>query len=45
MKNFFEIFVDEEKSIEAPWWGYAIVVPVAMVLIMGLAGWLETAFV
>ena len=45
MKKFFEIFMDEEKSIEAPWYVYAIIVPLVMVMIMGLAGWMETACV
>ena len=41
MENFFEIMTSEEKSFDFPWWVYAIVMPMALVMIMGIAGWLE----
>jgi len=43
MKKIIEKLTDEQQSIEAPWWVYAFVVPVAMVIIMAVAGWLETS--
>lgn len=42
MENFFEILTSEEKSFDFPWWMYAIVMPAALVLVMAVAGWLET---
>ena len=41
MENFFEILTNEDKSFEFPWWVYVIVLPLALVLILGIAGTLS----
>lgn len=38
MENLFEILTNEDKSFEFPWWVYAIVMPVALVVLMAIAG-------
>ena len=43
MKQFFEILFDEDKSFEFPLWVYAIVLPLGLLAIMALAGWMETS--
>lgn len=45
MKKLFEILFDENRSFEFPWWVYFFIVPILMVAIMGIAGWLETSCV
>lgn len=42
MKDLLDILTDEKKSFNFPWWVYVFVVPIVMVAIMGIAGWLET---
>ena len=42
MKKFIEILTDEKKSFELPSWALAIIMPVALVLLMGIAGWMDT---
>lgn len=38
MENLFEILTNEDKSFEFPWWVYAFVMPVALVVLMAIAG-------
>ena len=33
MENLFEILTNENKSFAFPWWVYAIVMPVALVVV------------
>ncbi len=42
MKKFIEVLTSEEKSFEAPGWVFAVVMPVALVLLMGIAGYFDT---
>jgi predicted negative regulator of RcsB-dependent stress response len=43
MKKFLNILMNEEESFDnMPSWFYSIVVPLAMILLIGFAGWLET---
>ena len=42
MKKFIEILTDEKKSFELPGYVYAIVLPIALMLLMGIAGWMDT---
>lgn len=42
MKKFIEILTDEKKSFELPGWALAIIMPVVLVLLMGIAGWMDT---
>lgn len=42
MKKFIEILTDEKKSFELPGWVFAIIMPVALVLMLGIAGWMDT---
>lgn len=42
MKKVFDILTDEKKSFEFPLWVPAVVLPLALVLLMCIAGWLET---
>lgn len=42
MKDLVDILFDENKSFDFPHWVYAIVFPLVLVALMGLAGWLET---
>jgi len=41
MEDLFEILTNEDKSFQFDWWVYAIVMPVALVVLMAIAGWLE----
>lgn len=45
MKDLIDLLTNEERSFDLPWWVYVFVVPLVMVAIMGLAGWMETSFV
>ncbi len=43
MRQFIEILTNDQLSFEnLPLWVYAIVMPLALILLMGFAGWLET---
>ena len=42
MKKLFEILTNESKSFEAPAWVFAVGMTVALVLLLGLAGWMDT---
>lgn len=42
MKKFVEILTDEKKSFEAPAWVFAVIIPVVMILLLGLAGYMDT---
>ena len=42
MKKFIEILTDEKKSFELPGWALAIIMPVALVLMLGIAGYFDT---
>jgi hypothetical protein len=42
MKKFIEILTDEKKSFELPGWVFAVIMPVALVVLMGIAGWFDT---
>lgn len=42
MKKFIEVLTSEEKSFEAPGWVFAVVMPVALIVLLGLAGWMDT---
>lgn len=42
MEKLWDLLTDEKKSLEWPWWAYMFVVPAALVLLMAMAGWLET---
>jgi hypothetical protein len=42
MKKFIDILTNEEKSFELPGWVFAVLMPVALVLLMGIAGWMDT---
>ena len=41
MKKFIEILTDEKKSFELPGWALAIIMPVALVLMLGIAGYFD----
>ena len=41
MKKFIEILTNEEKSFNAPGWVFAVVMPVALIVLLGLAGWMD----
>ena len=38
MKELFEILTDENKSFEFPWWVYAFVLPLALVVLTMIEG-------
>ena len=42
MEKLWEVLTSEEKSWDWPWWAYVFVVPAALVLLMAVAGWLES---
>lgn len=42
MKNLFEILTNEKKSFDFPGYVYAIVLPIALVVLMGIAGYFDT---
>jgi hypothetical protein len=42
MKDLIDIIFDEKKSFNFPLWVYAIVMPLALAVLMGVAGYLET---
>lgn len=42
MKNLLEILTNEKKSFDFPGYVYVIVLPIALVLLMGIAGWMDT---
>ena len=42
MKELIEILTDEKRSFEFAWWVYMFIIPVALVLIMSIAGWIDT---
>ena len=42
MKKFIEILTDEKKSFELPGWALAIIMPVALMLMLGIAGYFDT---
>ena len=45
MKEIIEIFLDEDRSLgDLPLWFYGLVLPAALVTIMGIAGWIESLF-
>lgn len=42
MKELIVILTDEKRSFEFAWWVYMFIIPVALVLIMSIAGWIDT---
>lgn len=42
MGKFIDILTDESKSFEAPGWVFAVVMPLALIALLGLAGWIDT---
>jgi hypothetical protein len=38
MKDLLDILTNEDKSFEFPWWVYAIVMPLALVVVCVLIG-------
>lgn len=43
MKKFMEVLTDENKDFDYfPWWVYAVVLPLALVALMALAGWIDS---
>lgn len=42
MKKFIDVLFDEDKSFEFRWWVPAIVLPIVLVALMCLAGWMDT---
>jgi hypothetical protein len=38
MRELLEILTDENKSFNFPWWVYAFVMPMALVVLMAIAG-------
>lgn len=41
MEKLMNILTDESKSFEAPSWVFAVVMPVALIVLLGLAGWMD----
>ena len=41
MKELIQILTDDEKSFNFPWWVYMFVMPVALVVLMAIAGTLS----
>ena len=41
MKELIEILMDERKSFDFPWWVYMFIMPIALVLLMAIAGWMD----
>ena len=41
MENLLEILTNENKSFTFPWWVYAIVMPVALVVVCMIGGTLS----
>ena len=43
MKKLLEILTDENRDFDClPWWVYAVVLPLALVALMALAGWIDS---
>lgn len=42
MKKVLMILTDESKSFNLPGWAWAIIMPVAMVTLLGIAGYMDT---
>lgn len=42
MEKIIDILTSEEKSFEAPGWVFAVVMPLALIALLGLAGWIDT---
>lgn len=42
MEKLINILTDESKSFEAPGWVFAVVMPLALIALLGIAGWLDT---
>ena len=42
MEKIIDILTSEEKSFEAPAWVFAVGMTVALVLLLGIAGWMDT---
>ena len=43
MKKLFDILTDENRDLDClPWWVYAFVIPAGLVLLMAVAGWIDT---
>lgn len=42
MKEFFDILFDDNKSFDSwPWWVYAFVCPIGLIVLMAIAGTLS----
>lgn len=41
MKKIIEILTDEKKSFEFPLWVPAVLLPIGLVVLMCIAGWLD----
>ena len=42
MEKLINILTDESKSFEAPAWVFAVGMTVALVMLLGIAGWMDT---
>lgn len=42
MKKIIDVLFDENKSFNFPWYVYAIVAPIVFVILIGVAGWIDT---
>ena len=42
MKELIEILTDEKRSFNFSWWVYMFIIPAALVLIMSVAGWIDS---
>jgi hypothetical protein len=41
MKDLIDLLTNEERDFNFPWWVYVFVVPIVMVALMGIAGWMD----
>ena len=42
MKTFIEILTDEEKSFKVNGVWFIVLLPIVLIALMGLAGWMDT---
>lgn len=42
METFYETLTNEEKSFNLPGWAWLIIMPIALIALLGLAGWFDT---
>lgn len=41
MKELIDILTDEKKSFDFPWWVYMFVMPLVLIAVMAIAGWMD----